>query len=316
MQILTQAEWLQRLSAHQHPSRTQYRAMFSTWWQGIVTDPNLMLIPIDDHQVHRGDAVFEALKAVDGKVYLQDAHLDRLEQSGVAIGLKNPLSRTEMQELFKECLKASGLKDALFRLFLGRGPGSFSTHPGESVGAQVHLIATDLKELSSEKVREGVTGGISKVPPKEPWLARIKSCNYLQNVLMKKEAVERGLDFTVGVSAHGVFTEGSTENLMIVCSKGELVRPRLDGILAGTTMLRAFELAKGLQASGLLTGFSEKDLQLQDLLEAREVLMAGTTLDVVAMTRFEGKPLGNGAPGPVAQELRRLIQQDQKEGSV
>src|SRR5690606_25817987 len=98
----------------------------------------------------------------------------------------------------------------------------------------------------------GARVGKSQVPPKEPWLAKVKTCNYLPNVMMKKESVDRSLDFTVGVDAQGFLTEGSTENIVIVDQGNNLVRPELRQILKGTTMMRTFELAQELQKKGLI----------------------------------------------------------------
>lgn len=312
MKILNEAEWLQQLKSRQAPQRTTYRAMYSTWWNGIVTDPALMVVPVDDHQVHRGDAVFEAMKVQRGSIYLETEHLDRLERSASAIGLVNPLDRAGMKDMLRATLKASNLENAILRLFLTRGPGSFSTNPYESIGAQVVLVVTDFKGYSPEKITNGVSLALSKVPPKEPWQARIKSCNYLPNVLMKKEAVDHGVDFTVAIEANGCLTEGSTENMVLVTKDGFLARPRLERILAGTTMMRAFDLAKALVTEKILTGVGERDLCLDDLKSAREVMMIGTTLDAIAVTTFEGKAVGEGRPGPVASRLRELLLQDQE----
>jgi branched-chain amino acid aminotransferase len=311
MKTLTETEWLQNLKSAKNPARSGYKAMYSTWWHGIVTDPALMVVPVDDHQVHRGDAVFEAMKCVNGCVYLANEHLDRLDRSAASLSLKNPLNRSQMLEVLEKTLQASGLKNALFRLFLSRGPGQFSTNPYDSVGPQVSLVVTELRSIPAEKIENGVSVGISKIPVKDPWLAQIKSCNYLPNVLMKKEAVDRGLDFTIGVGPHGDLTEGSTENFFLVDDSGVLVRPRLAGILSGTTMMRAFELAPSLIAEGLLASITERDLHLEDLSRAREIMMAGTTLDVIAVTQIEKNKVGNGNPGPVAMRLRELILSDQ-----
>lgn len=310
MEILDENRWLERLRNRDNPARNGYRAMFSTWWRGIVTDPVLMVMPIDDHQVHRGDAVFEAVKAVNGRIWLATEHLARLERSAAAIGLKSPLSLAEMENVLVETMRASGLRSAVLRIFLSRGPGQFSTNPYDSVGPQFHVVATELKPWATEKIEAGVSLGLSKIPVKDPWLAQIKSCNYLANVLMKKEAVDRGLDFTVGVDAHGFLTEGSTENLMLLAADGALVRPKPAGILAGTTMFRAFKLAESLPKE-LVAGFEERDLKIEDLTSAREVMMAGTTLDVLPVTRLEQNVIGGGRCGPVARRLRELLIADQ-----
>lgn len=309
---LTKEQWLERLEAHSHISRNSYRAMYSTWWDGIITDPNLMLIPIDDHQVHRGDGVFEAFKAVEGRIYLEKEHLDRLDRSSQAIGLKSPLSRQETIEVLRKTLEVSGLKQAAIRLFLGRGPGTFSVNPYDSIGAQLHVVVTTINPPAEEKLKNGVSLAVSKIPIKDSFLARIKSCNYLPNVLMKKEAVDQGVDFTVGVDANGFLMEGSTENLVILNESGRLLRPKADGILDGTTMIRAFALAESLKNQGHIQALEEKTFTVEDLKRAKEVMMIGTTIDILSVTQFEDRPLSGGRPGPVAIRLRELLLEDQK----
>jgi 4-amino-4-deoxychorismate lyase len=312
IKVLSQSEWISILTNKKSEPRKNYFAMYSTWWGGIVTDPSLMLLPIDDHQVHRGDAVFEAMKSVNGKIYLEQEHLDRLDRSAHAISLKNPLNRNQMKEILHETLKVakkvSGHKDAILRLYLSRGPGSFSPSPYDTEGAQVYLVVTKLQPYSQQKIETGVSLALSKVLPKEPWLAQIKSCNYLQNVFMKKEAVDLGVDFTVGVNLEGFITEGSTENLVILTKNGDLLRPKSETVLMGTTMLRAFELAKNLAG---IKSCQEKSFTIQDLKEAQEVMMIGTTIDVLSVTKFENTPIGDGKPGLISQKLCKLIMEDQ-----
>lgn len=309
IKVLSQDEWLKSISQKTPQSRSNYLAMYSSWFGGIVTDPSLMLVPVDDHQVHRGDAVFEAIKVVNEKIYLMTPHLDRLDRSADAISLENPFSRPEVVNILHQTLKASGLKDAILRLFLSRGPGSFSPSPYDTLGAQLYLIVTKLMPVTEEKLNKGVSLKVSKINPKEPWLAQIKSCNYLQNVLMKKEAVDAGVDFTVGVNAEGYITEGSTENLILLTADNQLLKPIKDNILLGTTMERAFELSKSLSE---IKFRGEKNFTLDDLYKAKEVMMVGTTLDVISVTTLEGQKINSGLPGPVATKLRKFLMDDQR----
>lgn len=271
-----------------------------------------MLVPVDDHLVHRGDGVFEAMKLVNGKVYLMNEHLDRLETSSAQLSIAWPFGRDKMVGLIEDLVRVSGAKDAIIRLFMSRGPGGFTTNPYDSVSAQVYCIVTDFKAVAEKKYEEGVSIGRSEIPPKDPWFATIKSCNYLQNVMMKKEAVDRKLDFTVGFDAKGMITEGSTENIIVVNARNELVRPQLRQILRGTTMMRTMHLAHDLVRQGQVADIIEKDIHEKDLIGAKEVMMVGTTLDVLPVTSYEGKAIGDGRVGFVAKTLRRLLREDMK----
>lgn len=312
--VLSPSEIQSKLQERAYAAQKTYLAMYSTWLGGITKEPGLMTVPIDDHLVHRGDGVFEAIKVVDGKAFLLQEHLERLELSAGKIGLKLPMPLDEMSEVIFRTVQVAGTKNAVLRLYISRGPGGFTTNPYECLASQMYLVVTAYTPYSEERYINGVKVGRSQIPPKDPWFATIKTCNYLQNVLMKKESVDRKLDFTIGVDPQGYLTESSTENIVMIDKNRTLVRPKLRQILKGTTMMRSFELAESLLAAGALTGIQEKDLTEMDLYEAQEVMMIGTTLDVLPVTEYEGKKIGTGKQGPVSAQLLQLLREDMKKG--
>lgn len=312
--VLSPSDVQEKLLQRQYAAQSTYLAMYSSWLGGIVKSPGLMLVPVDDHLVHRGDGVFEAIKVVDGQAFLLQEHLDRLESSAAQIGLSLPHSLSEIKSIILEATKIAGARYAVLRLYISRGPGYFTTNPYDSISSQMYLIVTSYAPYADEKYLRGVKVGKSQVPSKEPWLARIKTCNYLPNVMMKKESVDRKIDFTIGVDPQGFITEGSTENIVILDNERRLVRPKLRQILKGTTMMRTFELAESLLAEGLVTAIIEKDLSERDLQEAAEVMMIGTTLDVLPVTEYEGQTVGEGKQGPIAFRLLQLLREDMKQG--
>ncbi len=310
--LLTAEQVQAKLAEKNYPAQQTYLAMYSTWWDGIVTEPGMMVVPIDDHLVHRGDGVFEAIKVLNGRAFLFDEHLRRLESSAKQIGMSLPMTVDKIKFIISQAVTAAGVKDALLRLYISRGPGGFTTNPYDSVGAQMYLVVTTLKLLPPEKYQQGVSIGKSAVPPKDPTLARIKTCNYLPNVLMKKESVDRGIDFTINVDEQGHFLEGSTENIVMLDKDGFLIRPPLHQILKGTTMIRTLELAEALVKSGKIAGIQERNFSEADIKSAKEVMMIGTTLDVLPVTSYEGMKIGQGVQGPVAKELNELLREDMK----
>ena len=314
MRMMNADEWFQTMLGFRHPNHSHYLGHYSSLWDGLLTDPRFMVLPIDDHGFHRGDAVFEAFKAVSGKVYLLREHLRRLTRSAAAIELTPPLSEDELARTILECAKALGRTEYLFRLYVTRGPGGFSANPYESAGSQVHLILNELIRPSESLYANGAKLGLSHVPMKEGVWPTIKSCNYLPNVLMKKEAVDRGVDFTVNVSSEGWLGEGSTENVFFVTDKGELVVPSFLRTLTGTTVARCLDWTSELISQGLLSEVSVRDASVQELKSAREILVAGTTLDIVPVTNFEGAAVADGRPGPVFRELRRQLLLDMQSG--
>ncbi|MEK6772766.1 MAG: aminotransferase class IV [Bdellovibrionota bacterium] len=285
--------------------------MYSSYWNAYIDDPRLMLIPMEDHLVHRGDGVFEAFKIINGKIYLMKEHFDRLERSAEALSLNWPLPRAEVEKVLKEMIEIKKVQTAGLRIFLSRGMGTFSANPYDSKQAHFHFLMINSKMPSAEKYALGASLGRSQIEPKgAPW-SEIKSCNYLPNVLMKKEAVDRGLDFTLGFDEQGFITECSTENLIILDQKNQLCRPQLRRILKGTTMMRVFELAQKLVPTGKIKSTIERNISESDLFAAKELMIVGTTWDVLSVTKYEGKNIFDGKVGAISKELLSLLQEDQ-----
>jgi 4-amino-4-deoxychorismate lyase len=293
-------------------TQRRYKAMYSSLFGGIVTDPALMLLPIDEHMVHRGDGVFEALRVTPTQIYLLKPHLERLQSSAMCLGLNLRWSIDEIASLCEEVravarASASGFENGILRIFIGRGPGDFSPNPYSTIGSQIYIVATDYQPLPADKYKTGASMALSQVPIKPTFYSRVKSCNYLQNVMMKKEAIDRGVDFVVNLNAHDFLAEGPTENMMIVNRHGHLVAPKFDYTLSGTTLIRAKWFAKNKM--NLNTEF--QDISVDDLTCAREVMMVGTTLGVLPVTQVSGQPVSDGKVGPVALRLHEYIEKDQ-----
>ena len=234
------------------PYHKNYLAMYSSVLGGVVTDPFLMTVPVDDHMVHRGDGIFEAFKCVNGNIYNLRAHLERLERSARAVHLTLPASLEHITDLVIGTIRVAGARDCLIRLFVSRGPGGFTTNPYECPSSQIYVVACNPSVYPKELSTEGVLIKSSSIPVKKSYFANIKSCNYLPNVLMKKEAVDAGVQYTVSIDENGFLGEGSTENIGLVTPNRTLKFPRFARILKGTTVTRVAELAESLVADGKL----------------------------------------------------------------
>lgn len=314
--LLSSDEALLKLKAQVYPDQRSYLAFYSSWLGGIVTDPAFMSIPVDDHLVHRGDGVFEALKWTSGRVYLFENHLARLKRSAERISLPLKWSDSEIQLIVESGLeqvkaKYPAVSEAIVRIYVSRGPGRFSANPYDSIGSQLYVMLTDFKAYPEEKYLKGASLGKSLLASKDKYWAAFKTCNYLPNVMVKKEAVDRKIDFVVGFDEAGFMTESSTENVILVSQRNELLKPKKDFILQGTTMNRAFELARTNLVGSLIDRVQEEDISEEMIKNAKEVMVAGTTWDILPITSFENKPIGNGSIGPVAKKLLELIRKDQ-----
>lgn len=305
--VLSEEQALANLKQKSHAVRN-YAAMYSSWLGGITKDPNLMFVPIDDHGFHRGDAVFEAMKCWNGKIYTLDRHLDRMKVSGSRIGLEIP---TNLREIAIETTRHSGLENCILRLYVSRGPGGFTTNPYESVGSQTYLVITPFSPPAEAKYQSGVTAKISQYRVKEGFFATVKSCNYLPNVLMKKEALDQKVDFTVSLDEEGFIAEGSTENFAILNDDNELLVPGFERTLRGITLTRAMELASERpELRALIKQVKHARFSLGDVLKAKEAFFLGTTLDCIGVREFESQTLSGGQAGPVAKALHAALQSD------
>lgn len=304
-QIISELTWKKNLEELMVSSQTY--CGFSTLWKGIVTSPALMLIPFEDHLVHRGDGVFEAVKVVAGQPYLWAAHWKRLQSSASRLNLEIPLSIEQAFSIVQSLVEQAGCSDLLLRIFVSRGPGGFGVNMRDSTGSHLSIFATPVQRPSAQAYAKGVSIMASSLPAKESFFARIKSCNYLLNVLMKEEALSSGYDYAIGISPEGKVLESSTENLIWIDSTGKLCCPKLQTVLTGTTMVRLFEL---VVKHNICEVRQNVDCSWSELQGAAGVFLIGTTIDVLPVGRVGACDI------PISDRAAiflKLIQADQRE---
>jgi len=306
--IFTEApEW-------RRPGGSNYAAMYSSVFGGIVTDPALMVVPVDDHIINRGDGVFEFFDVVNGFVYNLEAHLARLERSAGLISLDLPFDMDTIRAIILETIAASGARDCGVRLFLSRGLGDFRCDPTSPEKSLFYtVIVLKSFDVPLDTCPDGVTAITAHVPVKPGIYAQVKSTCYLLNAMVELEARRNKADYGVWYDDEGHLTESSTENVAIVSREGILKYPRFDRMLRGTTLVRTAELAKGLVADGTLKGISQTDITPQEVYDSSEMLILVTSLSIVPVIKYDGKPIGAGRPGPVFRRLWELLQKDRTE---
>lgn len=304
---LNRETWLDRCARHRVAVPSHCLAMYSSIAGGITTDPVLMQVPVDDHLVHRGDGVFETIKCVNGGIFNLDAHLDRLAVSALGIGLQSQYGSSTLRELVIATLRAAGRPDALIRILLSRGPGSMGVNPHDCPESETYVIASALSPPFMQRHPKGAHLGFTHIPAKPYPFSTLKHCNYLPNALMAKETTDRGLDFVVGLNAQEMILEGPTENIACVTEDGFLIAPDAPEILSGTTLERITCLAGDLVRKGDLLGIRQELISKDQISSAREVFIAGTSHDLVAVTRIDNRPVGSGAPGAIYQQLSAAL---------
>jgi len=286
-------------------------ALFSSEYGGIITEPLFMTVPVDDHLVHRGDGVFETLKCINGNIYCFNEHLDRLFRSAGKIDLTVHEKRDFLGQLILETIRASRQRNCLIRVLVSRGPGSMGINPYDCAKSNLYILIHRLPPPFMSSHPGGASVITSSIPVKAGIFATIKTCNYLPNALLKKEAVDHQADFSINFDEQGYLAEGATENVGIITRDRELFIPGPERILTGTTMNRVFDLASEGIRSGWLTKKEMARITRDELQAAQEVLIFGTTTDVTAVVSLDGQTVTAGKPGPVFEQLSRLLLAEQ-----
>jgi 4-amino-4-deoxychorismate lyase len=312
--VLQAEEVVEHLRALRKRQPVRYWAFYSSQLGGIVTDPALMVLPFDDHIVHRGHGVFDTAAIVDGKIYDLEAHLDRFVRSAGLSRLPLPCPREEMREIIARTAAASSQRDGSIRYWISAGPGSLGLPP--AAGAEPGFFVMIFAGLAypDRWYTDGLRVMTTTYPIKPPLYAVTKSTNYLPNILMQLEAQEAGLDNGVFVDDAGHVGESSNMNVAFVGEDGVLRHPKFDHILTGCTSLRLLALARGL-VGGTLHGVEVCDIPVAEARAAREMLLVGSSIKVAPIVEWDGKPIGNGKPGPMARALRDVLERDMREAT-
>jgi D-alanine transaminase len=257
-------------------------------------------LPVEDRGTQFADAVYEVIKAIDGRPCDLDRHLDRLGRSLAAIRLSWPMSRRALTLVIHEALRRNALREAAMYLQVGRG---FA--PRQHLfpaGSRPSLVLTVRR--APFPGRHELEAGVRVVSaPDERWArCDIKSVGLLPNLLARQQAAERGCREAWLVDAEGLVTEGTSSNAYIVDRDGRLVtRPLGPAILGGVTRSVLLELAR---SDGI--EIVERPFSLDEAMTAREALLSSTTSLLLSVIEIDGRPIGNGSPGLIAQRLLDL----------
>jgi len=308
---LTSDEVIAQLRALRTRQPVKYWAFYSSQLGGIVTDPALMVVPFDDHMVHRGHGIFDTAAIEAGKIYDLEAHLDRFIRSAHNSKLKLP-ARDEMRDIIVRTAAASGKREGSIRYWASAGPGSLGLAPAAGAEPGFFVMISAGLAYPETWYTQGLRMMTTTYPIKPPLYAVTKSVNYLPNVLMQMEAQERGVDNGIFIDAAGNVGESSNMNVAFITADGTLKHPKFDHILSGCTSLRLLELATRLQTTGVLKGVQVCDIPVAEARAAREMLLIGSSVKVAPIVEWDGKPIGDGKPGPIARALRDLLQNDMR----
>jgi 4-amino-4-deoxychorismate lyase len=273
-----------------------------------------MVLPIDDHMVHRGHGIFDTAGLVGGRIYDLEAHLDRFIASAERSKLRLAGSRLAMREIIIRTAASSGVRDGAIRYWLSAGPGNLDLTPAAGADPGFFVMVFGGLTYPARWYSDGLKVMTTTYPIKPPLYAITKATNYLPNVLMQMEAKAAGMDNGVFIDEEGFVGESSNMNLAFVTADGVLRHPKFVRVLAGCTSLRLLDLARTLVTSGALTGVEVCDIPVSDARAAREMLLLGSSIKVAPIVEWDGRPIGDGRPGPIARALLDLLETDMRTG--
>lgn len=257
-------------------------------------------ISVFDHGLLYGDGVFEGIRVYSGKVFLHEDHLQRLYESARAIRLEIPLSLDALRKAVEETVAANSISDGYIRLVVTRGAGSLGLDIRRTANPQVIIIADRISLYPAETYTKGMALVTASTIRNHPAALspRIKSLNYLNNILARIEGTDAGMVEALMLNHRGEVAECTGDNIFII-KNGVVKTPPPDaGILEGITRNAVMRLA-------IEAGYEMHEFVMtrHDIYTADECFLTGTAAEVVPVVSLDGRPIGDGTPGPVTKDL-------------
>lgn len=271
---------------------------------GKLVDKEQAVVSVFDHGLLYGDGVFEGIRVYSGNVFLLKEHIERLYESAKAIRLTIPMTPAEMIQATKETVAANGIGDGYIRLVVTRGAGSLGLDIRKTSNPQVIIIADTITLYPDEIYQNGMNLITASTMRNHPAAlpARIKSLNYLNNILAKIEGTDAGTVEALMLNHKGEVAECTGDNIFIL-KNGVLKTPSTEaGILEGITRNVVLRLAR--EAS---IPTQETTLIRHDLYVADEMFLTGTAAEVVPVVSLDGRKIGDGKPGSITRRLLELF---------
>jgi branched-chain amino acid aminotransferase len=270
------------------------------WLDGKLVPESEAKISVFDHGLLYGDGVFEGIRIYNGRVFRLTEHLHRLYDCAKAICLTIPMTFEELEKATVETVAASNLRDGYIRLVVTRGVGSLGLNPYQCPKASVFVIASTITLYPKERYENGlhlITCGTRR-PNSAALSPQVKSLNYLNNIMAKIECIQAGCEEGIMLNDQGYVSECTGDNVFIV-KNGKVTTPPISaGALDGITRRAVIEI---IQEMGL--PFAEQNMTRFDIYTSDECFLTGTAAEVIAAVQYDRRPIGDGKPGKITNEL-------------
>jgi 4-amino-4-deoxychorismate lyase len=294
-------------------------AMYSSYHGGIITDPGLMSLPVDDHMANRGHGMFDTGGFADGRFYRLEAHVERILRNAGRANIPHSFTKEGLIEIIVETVRSTGLKDGSVRYFLTAGHGGFSWTPDECVEAGFYCIVIDgsaatgtavpqVKDLTLQKEFTAQTRFL-----RPQFLAQTKSNNYLLNVMIAMESKAKGgAGYGIWVDEDDLVIEGAVCSVVFITNELELITPRTDferTALDGKTVERVLAIGERMVTEGKLKSVQQRDVKATEVKGSlREMIMVGGDTHFTPIGEWDGVPVGSGMGGEVGDVCKEIYQ--------
>ncbi|OIA99126.1 branched-chain amino acid aminotransferase [Paenibacillus sp. LC231] len=276
----------------------------------FVTKENAK-VSVFDHGFLYGDGIFEGIRIYNGNIFKCKEHLDRLYDSAKSIDLVIPLAYDELLEAMAETIRRNDMRNGYIRIVVSRGAGNLGLDPRRCPKPTVLIIVEQLAIYSEEAYLNGLkavsVAQRRNIP--DALNPKIKSLNYLNNILVKIQSNFAGADEAIMMNAQGYVTEGSGDNIFIVKNGVVTTPPCYLGALEGITRQAIIDLCDKLGIK-----LKEEPFSMHDVYIADEVFFTGTAAEVIAAREIDGRMIGKGQAGPITlqllEEFRKIVDQD------
>lgn len=269
---------------------------------GKLCDKEKAVVSVFDHGLLYGDGVFEGIRVYNGKVFKHKEHIDRLYASAKTIMLDIGMNKEEMMRAVTDTVSANDKKDGYIRLVVTRGVGDLGVSPATCKKASIIIIVGDIQLYPKEFYDKGIpimTSSVRRISP-DQFDTRVKSLNYLNNVLAKIEAQRAGCQEAVMLNKEGYVAECTGDNIFVV-KNGVLITPApsdstLEGVTRGTVLSIAMRLNIPSREARLTT---------YDLYNADECFLTGTGAEIVPVSTVDGRVIGDASHRPLIDAIRK-----------
>lgn len=270
------------------------------WLDGTLVDREDAKISVFDHAALYGDGVFEGIRFYNNRVFRLEDHITRLFDSARYILLSIPYTEEELIRATCDTVRASGLADGYIRLVVTRGVGSLGLSPFSCPRPSVFIIADKISLYDNCYYEQGLdlmTSSLRRTTP-TTLSPQVKSLNYLNNIMAKTEAIQRGAIEALMLNEQGNVAECTGDNIFIVKNGVVYTPPVTDGALDGITRRVVIEICACLSIEA-----HERTMNRYDITCADECFLTGTAAEVIPVATLDGRQIGDGKPGEITRRI-------------